>query len=297
MSDNEYLKSLIESQPAHETVKVATDDQCCSSNKAMTLSDAVLELESRGFSCDISSDKSRAVGFFTSFRWLMLARVDVFAFVQEVSESKKLTVEKIEADLKQARLYVDDRTLGVGCCPPQGLSRGNIAILVFLVKGEDDIDPNALSRIVAAPEKEFCKIGLLAAQDGRGRSHYFERTTPLWGKALFPEIRFWAGLLTGRQVDSMYSVFGRSVYWKILGLVYFMAVLASLVASLATSPKQTILFLLFCPVSFSIVHWRNIRARRGKNLQRHSGAVGWCEEQTMKQQQQPPPPQQQQQLV
>ena len=42
----------------------------------------------------------------------------------------------------------------------------------------------------------------LAAQDGQGRAYFMEGDTPMWGKALFPELRYWAGLVTGRPASS-----------------------------------------------------------------------------------------------
>jgi len=271
------IMPLVERETDHVTDVVVTK-QC--NNKIMTISDAAIELESRGFSCDVSSDKSRVVGILSPHcRWLMMARMDVFAFVQEVSVTTKLTVEKIEADLNQAKLYADDRTLGVGC-PPQGISRAHMIIVVFLVKGEDEIDLDALSRIFALPDKEFCKVTLLAAQDGLGRSHYFEKTTPLWGKILWPEVRYWAGLLTGRRVDSALPVFGGSITWKIFFLVQSLFFLVSIVLLSVFSPDMLGFALLFCAILTSITQWRNIRARKGKNLQKNSGEIHWCEQQS-----------------
>eukprot|EP00751_Fragilariopsis_kerguelensis_P047726 CAMPEP_0171045800 /NCGR_PEP_ID=MMETSP0736-20130129/49053_1 /TAXON_ID=186038 /ORGANISM="Fragilariopsis kerguelensis, Strain L26-C5" /LENGTH=99 /DNA_ID=CAMNT_0011496515 /DNA_START=227 /DNA_END=523 /DNA_ORIENTATION=- len=42
----------------------------------------------------------------------------------------------------------------------------------------------------------------LAAQDGQGRSYFMEGDTPMWGKVLFLELRYWAGLVTGRPTSS-----------------------------------------------------------------------------------------------
>jgi len=265
---------LIETNAVHET-DVGTTEQC--NNKMMTISDAVMELENRGFSCDISLDGSRAVGTLSSWRWLLLSKIDVVSFVQEVSETAKLTVETVEAELKRAKLHVDDRTLGVSC-PPRGCMRGCMVIVVFLARGEDEIDPQVLSRIVSEPDKEFCVLTILAAQDGRGRSHYFEKKTPLWGKALWPEGRYWAGLLTGRPVDSTLPAFGGGIFYKILFSFSIVSFLAVMVFDLVFMPKNFSFLLLFYVMLVAIQHWKNIRARKAKNLQKNSGEIQWCEQ-------------------
>ena len=75
-------------------------------------------------------------------------------------------------------------------------------ILVVYLTDQHNIDPAVVTRLVATPKKEWCTTTFLAAQDGQGRSYFMEGDTPMWGKVLFPEIRYWAGLVTGRPASS-----------------------------------------------------------------------------------------------
>ena len=60
------------------------------------------------------------------------------------------------------------------------------------------LDPETLAYIQQAPPKEWCKTTFIAVQDGNGLSQFMpEEPTPFWGRAFFPELRYWAGLFTG----------------------------------------------------------------------------------------------------
>jgi hypothetical protein len=51
-----------------------------------------------------------------------------------------------------------------------------------------------------APMKQWCSMTLVTALGDSGRSLFVLRDehTPYWGRALFPELRFWAKLVTGQ---------------------------------------------------------------------------------------------------
>jgi hypothetical protein len=161
-------------------------------NKRFGIAEAGVELELRG--CESFEDREEgsivarrsrcSLGFMT--------RIDYYFFVRQVDH---LSLERINADLANLPDMVEQR--GFGGLPPFGVSRGNMIILVYLA---DSIDPSALAKITQVPKKEWCSCTFLAAQDGQGTSFFLEDTTPTWGFALFPQLRYWAGLLTGRPV-------------------------------------------------------------------------------------------------
>lgn len=188
-------------------------------NKRMTLSDARTELERRGFSViveesnkqtsSVNSNPSSSsaavaavellVGVQSRWRWDLMARVDVMVFVHQVNDGDALTLERLEADLEELPSRVQDHF--VGGFPPHGFSRATMILAVYLTD-QHIIDPAVLTRLTAHPKKEWCTTTFLAAQDGQGRSYFMEGDTPMWGKALFPELRYWAGLMTGRPTPS-----------------------------------------------------------------------------------------------
>jgi len=164
--------------------------------KKMTLEEARTALERQGFSCvdDDEEQPNRLVGVLSECRWSMMAKMDVMVFVHHIQGN--LTSDRIEQDLRALPDLVLDHSRGG--CPPFGASRGRIVLLVYLVDGQ--IEPAALSWLLAVPQGAWCSLTFLAAQDGEGMSRFLESSTPCWGRALYPETRYWAGLLTGREV-------------------------------------------------------------------------------------------------
>jgi hypothetical protein len=196
----------------------------------MTLPETRSALERHGFSCvDDDETPNMLVGVLSECRWSMMAKMDVMVFVHHVEEN--LTIDRIEKDLSELPDLVQDHY--VGRCPPFGAARGRTILLVYLT--DQQIEPVALGKIRTVPSKEWCTLTFLAAQDGEGVSHFLESSTPLWGKGLYPETRYWAGLLTGRDVPpqrpqaSKYLVL---VNILCLVLVVFTALTAGIPASL-----------------------------------------------------------------
>lgn len=179
-------------------------------DKKMSLASARSEMQDLGFdivfdeetpSSDmLPSSTDVVVGVNSSCRSDMMAKMDVVLFVHHIKEGN-LTLARVEQDFQGVtdKPYLDDVWKG---CPPQGASRGRMIVLTYLV--DNRIDSDAMSRILAAPNKEWCQTRFLAAQDGTGKSYFFEGS-PAWGKALFPELRYYAGRMTGRQVPFQQS--------------------------------------------------------------------------------------------
>jgi hypothetical protein len=191
--------------------------------KRMTLADARAELERQGFTVfsDQESPRRQLVsGVLSNFRWRFMARFDVMVFVHQVSGGN-LTYPRILEDLRELPNRVED--LDPGGCPPFGVSRGRMILLVYLV--DHAIDPDALNRIVAAPKSEWCSSTFLAAQDGEGKSHYMEGNTPLWGRALYPEKRYWAGRMTGRALPETPPAAPSFLMWINAFLVIYLVLL------------------------------------------------------------------------
>ena len=199
-----------------ETTATTTTTTTMMNNKRMTLSDARTELERRGFSVIVEDESKHKqtssaspnpaaaaglllVGVQSRWRWDLLAKVDVMVFVHQVNDGDYLTLDRLEADLEEVPSRVQDHF--VEGFPPHGFSRGTMILAVYLTD-QHNIDPAVVTRLVATPKKEWCTMTFLAAQDGQGRSYFMEGDTPMWGKALFPELRYWAGLVTGRPASS-----------------------------------------------------------------------------------------------
>lgn len=173
--------------------------------RKMTLSEAREELERHGFKIvvdehtlsynDYCVPSDTVIGVHSSCRWSMLAKIDVIVVVHEVPD---LTLHRIETDLENLgnHPYLDDVEAG---CPPQGVSRARLTILSYLVTS-NHIDEDAMNRILRAPDHKWCAAVFLAAQDANGTSYFLETTTPMWGRALYAELRYWAGLVSGRPV-------------------------------------------------------------------------------------------------
>jgi hypothetical protein len=164
-----------------------------STKRRMNLGDARSELELQGFQC-FGGDEEKGIltGRRSNCR-LTGSRFDLFVFVHRVTE---LNLEQVNKDLSNLPDRVEQYSFGG--LPPFGFGRGNMIFLIYLA---DSIDPAASSKIRQQPNMEWCSVTFLAAQDGHGQSLFYEGT-PTWGGALYPEVRYWAGLLTGRDVGS-----------------------------------------------------------------------------------------------
>jgi len=252
-------------------------------NKRMTLSDARTELERRGFSVIVEDESKHKqtssanpigtnpaasaglllVGVQSRWRWDLLAKVDVMVFVHQVNDKDYLTLDRLEADLEEVPSRVQDHF--VEGFPPQGFSRGTMILAVYLTN-QHNIDPAVVTRLVATPKKEWCTMTFLAAQDGQGRSYFMEGDTPMWGKVLFPELRYWAGLVTGRPTSSDHPP--STPYLKYLN-AFFMIFL--LIACFAMPPKLIVPVLAVTAVFFTVmgvattIQWYRVRRRRSAN--------------------------------
>ena len=178
-------------------------------NRKLTLSDAVTELERHGFSCDFSnSNDEMVVGTLSISAWWNPVCIKRHVFVHRVVSPEFLTVEKIEMDLCKTSLLAEEQW-------------GNgFMVLVYLVDEEDkdneeespqqrklrqrrpqlrtELDQNVVSFVNAKPENELWRLlTILAVQDGHGNSFFYE------GDEIDPELKYWAGLLTGRSVASL----------------------------------------------------------------------------------------------
>jgi len=187
--------------------------------KKMTLDDARYELQRRGFTIhehpSYDNDSHSFVGVKSTWR-STLNKFDVMIFVHEIQpsvesgdgavrggggrSSGELTIQRIENNIEelQSHLIVDYQPDG---CPPHGVSRARLVLLIYLTPHAfEKIDPVVLRKVCATPAKEWCAVTFLAAQDGSDKQAYFmsERDTPYWGKALFPEIFYYANVVTGK---------------------------------------------------------------------------------------------------
>jgi hypothetical protein len=73
--------------------------------------------------------------------------------------------------------------------------------MIFLIYYAYSMESAASAKIVQSiPRSKMASITFLAAQDGQGRSFFYEGT-PFYG-GQHPELRYWAGLLTGRDVGN-----------------------------------------------------------------------------------------------
>jgi hypothetical protein len=190
-------------------------------NKKMTLSDARLELEQRGFKIVVDpngddytsavvvengdgnnyNNSDTLVGYHSQCVSYCSYKVDTMIFVFQIKKGESLTLNRINYDLdnyvaqKQNDIY--DNMIGLSnTCPPQGFSRARMVIAIYYA---DMIDNDAMDKIFATPTRQWCGNTFLAVQNTTtGSSSFMENTTPIWGRVFYPEIRYWAGLLTGR---------------------------------------------------------------------------------------------------
>ena len=166
----------------------------------MTLAQAHSALEQRGFVVH-KDDASSLSAVRSDCLWEFMARFEIMTFVHALGPGQNLTLARMQHDLTQLSQRIE--RLYPGGCPPFGFGRGRQVIIVYLLEknGGGEIEPNALDRIYATPDRQWCAHTFLAAQDADGASYLMEeRDTPLWGRALYPTSRYYAGLLTGRAV-------------------------------------------------------------------------------------------------
>jgi len=270
----------------------ATTTTTIMNNKRMTLSDARTELERRGFSV-IVEDKSKykqtssanpnpaaaasagllLVGVQSRWRWDLLAKVDVMVFINQVNDGDYLTLDRLEVDLEELPSRVQDHF--VEGFPPHGFSRGTMILVVYLTD-QHNINPAVVTRLVAAPKKEWCTTTFLAAQDGQGRSYFMEGDTPMWGKFLFPELRYWAGLVTGRPASSDHPP-----STPLLKCLNAFSMIFLLIACF-TMPKLIVPLFASFAVLFTVmgvaatIQWYRVRRRRSIRYQAANEALMTC---------------------
>ena len=173
-------------------------------NKKMTLTDARSELERRGFVVHQEEEAASLAAVCSGCLWEFMARFEVMVFVHALAPGQNLTLARIRQDLDALPRHI--HRLYPGGCPPFGFGRARMTVVVYLLDndggggGRGAIQADAMERIHATPDMERCALTFLAAQDAEGTSHFMESHTPFWGKALYPLTRYYAGLLTGRDV-------------------------------------------------------------------------------------------------
>lgn len=175
----------------------------------LSLLDVQKKLEQRNFRCIENSGIFSLIGVLSECRWNYGGvKFDILIFVNQIKGD--LTMEKIEHDLRALPEAVLDQQ--IDGCPPFGFHRGRMILLVYLLSDDQgEIKQQALDRILSAPAKEWSSVTFVAAQDGAGKSCFFESYTPFWGKLLYPELRYWASLVTGRTVSDQLPTSGK--FW------------------------------------------------------------------------------------
>jgi hypothetical protein len=111
-------------------------------NVKITLADARAELESHGFVIleqqHPSSISNLLVGCLSECRWHTIMKIDTLIFVQELEAGLPLTVGRIQEDLHKLKTdwlpsLAPSIYSPIGC-PPQGLFRGHLIVMVYLVQ-------------------------------------------------------------------------------------------------------------------------------------------------------------------
>jgi hypothetical protein len=122
------------------------------------------------------------------------ARMDMTKFVFVHHITTQLNLERIEKDLANLSDQVEQYAFEGPrpCC-----GRGS---MIFLIYYADSMDSAASAKIVQSPRVTMTSVTFLAAQDGQGQSFFYEGHP--WDGGLQPELRYWAGLLTGRDVGN-----------------------------------------------------------------------------------------------
>ena len=163
----------------------------------MTLSRARIELENRNFTTLLDNDKT-LVCLKTDCRWIFCAKLDVLVVVNDIRATGEGTLDlaRILADVTNVT-HDYDAKMDVGC-PPHGFGHGRMIIVAYLC---NEVEAPAAHHIQeVAPVKQWCSATLVTALGDSGHSPFVLRDerTPYWGRALFPELRFWAKLVTGQ---------------------------------------------------------------------------------------------------
>jgi hypothetical protein len=195
-------------------------------NVKMTLTEARNELESNGFvildqheseqllqlsnspSSSSSSKNNLLVARRSECKWCGSAKMDTLVFCQELvaEQGDILTVSRTQDDLQRLKtdwlLSLPRSFYSPSGCPPHGYGRGRIILMIYLTT--QPISEHVARQLTQKPSAEWCQGVFLAAQDvnsssGDVTSYYYSQETPCWGKALYPEMRYWAALLTGRR--------------------------------------------------------------------------------------------------
>lgn len=199
-------------------------------------------------------------------RWTIQARFDVMVFVQALPQNDDLTQARIAQDLDQLPHRIDQ--LYPGGCPPFGFARGRLVILVYLLDA-GMVEHGALQRIMAPPAKQWCATTFLAAQDGNGESYFYDEKdgTPFWGRALFPEMRYWAGLLTGRSVPKDPPSLPTWIVWLNVLLIPF------ILFQFYLEPMFLVHFLIIMAIGFLVAWICDCWARRRRHPKSNQEAL------------------------
>jgi hypothetical protein len=178
-------------------------------NVKMTMADARSELESNGFVIMEPPQELQHASshFLVAYRkecyvWL---RLDTLVFVQELESDIPLTESRIIEDMKKLKtdwmLSLPPSFYSPSGCPAHGVYRGRQILMIYL--SQHPILSHMESRLTQKPPYECCQSSLVfvAAQDcSNGASYYYNESPPFWrGRELYPGLRYWAGLLTGRR--------------------------------------------------------------------------------------------------
>jgi hypothetical protein len=189
----------------------------------MTLGRARIELENRNFATLLDNDDT-LVCLKTDCRWTHMAKIDVLVVVNDIRATGEGTLEldRILADVANfGRDY--DAKMDVGC-PPHGASRGRMIIVAYLCKEVESAAAHHIQEV--APAKQWCSVTFVTAQDASGHSFVLhDEHTAYWGRAMFPEIRFWAKLVTGQtneQGPPSYARWWYAFHIYMLGTFTFM---------------------------------------------------------------------------
>ena len=164
-------------------------------NNKMNLAQAHTELDSMGFVVYDDNNNDMLVGVQSKCFWDFSVKLDTLVFVYD--NVAVLDMARINADLVKLPDVVQQYYVG-GYCPPFGFSR---AILTIVVYYAETVTVEAATYIRTRPSSsQWCQVRFCAAQDGHGTSYMLsESSTPFWGRAFYPMLRYMASRLTGMQ--------------------------------------------------------------------------------------------------
>lgn len=127
-----------------------------------------------------------------------MAKFDVLVVVNDICSMGEgtLNLDRILVDIANVNRDYDAK-MDVGC-PPHGFSRGWMIIVAYLCNKVEDPAAHHIQEV--APVKQWCSMTLVMALGDSGHSLFglCNEHTPYWGRALYPELRFWAKLVTGQ---------------------------------------------------------------------------------------------------